>query len=238
MNKIKAIIVDDERSAREELKRAARKYVDIEIIAEAKNADEAQKTIEGLKPDLVFLDIQMSEVSGFELLESLNEVPEIIFITAYDQYAVKAFEVNALDYLMKPVRDERFAIAVEKIRERLNKKLESNSTQTDNQIFIKDGEECYFVRIGDIYLIESLHNYSQIYFEKKKACLKKSLNQWEELLDSEEFFRINRTQIINMQHIGQIHSKERGKLQIVLKTGQLLEVSSRQSVKFKNIKRI
>ncbi len=239
MNKIKVIVIDDERSSREELKRAINKYPDLEITGEAKNTDEAKKLIEALKPDLIFLDIQMPEKSGFDLLESLVEVPEVIFTTAFDQYAVKAFEINALDYLMKPIREERFTRAVEKIREKVNMKPASGiPAKPDRQIFIKDGEKCHFVWLNDIYLIESMDNYSRLYFENKKACLKRSLNQWEEILDPILFFRISRTQIINTQYIKQIHPVSKGKLQISLKTGELLDVSTRQSVKFKNIKGI
>ncbi len=239
MNKIRLIIIDDERSSREELKRAIKKYPDLEITGEAKNADEAKKLIEALHPDLIFLDIQMPERSGFDLLESLEEVPEVIFITAFDQYAVRAFEVNALDYLMKPIREERFTRAVEKIRERINTKLSATGPVTaDRQIFIKDGEKCHFVWLSNIYLIESFDNYSRLYFEDKMACLKRSLNQWEEILDPILFFRINRTQIINIQHIQQVNYLSKGKLQVRLKTGELLDVSTRQSVKFKNIKGI
>jgi two-component SAPR family response regulator len=111
MNKIKVIVIDDERSSREELKRAIKKYQDLEMTGEAKNADEAKTLIETQRPDLIFLDIQMPERSGFDLLESLEEVPEVIFTTAFDQYAVQAFEISALDYLMKPIREERFTRA-------------------------------------------------------------------------------------------------------------------------------
>jgi two-component system LytT family response regulator len=239
MYKIKVIIIDDERPSREELKRAIAGYPDLEVTGEAKNADEAKKLIEAQHPDLVFLDIQMPEGSGFDLLESLEEVPEVIFITAFDQYAVQAFEINALDYLMKPIRQERFTKAVEKARDRIKKQSEAGfPVKGDQQIFIKDGEKCHFVWLHDIYLIESLDNYSKLYFENKKACLKRSLNQWEELLDPGIFFRINRTQIINTKYIQQVHPQAKGKLQISLTTGELLDVSTRQSVKFKNLKGI
>ena len=236
MNKIKVIVIDDERSSREELKRTIKKYTDFEVTGEAKNADEAKELIESQHPDLIFLDIQMPEKSGFDLLESLEEVPEVIFTTAFNQYAVQAFEINALDYLMKPIREERFTRAVEKIRERINKKTTvRNPIIADRQIFIKDGEKCHFVWLSKIYLIESMNNYSRLYFEDKKAYLKRSLNQWEKILDPTFFFRISRTQIINTHHIRQVLPISKGKLQISLKTGELLDVSTRQSVKFKNL---
>jgi two-component system, LytTR family, response regulator len=239
MKTIKVVIIDDERSAREELKRALKTYQDFVLIGEAENADDGRSLIETETPDLIFLDIQMPEKSGFDLLESLDNVPSVIFTTAYDQYAVQAFEVNALDFLMKPVRDERFAKAVEKIRNRISTESSvKNSAAIDRKIFIKDGEKCYFVRLDEIYLIESLENYTKLYFQGKKALQRRSLRQWERILDGTIFFRVNRTEIINIRHIGEINKIAGGRLQVRLKTGELLEVSNRQTAKFKNINRV
>lgn len=230
MSKIRVIIIDDERSAREELKLALKKYSHFEIIDEAKNADEALEKITALSPDLIFLDIQMPEKSGFDLLESLDEVPEVVFTTAFDRYAVRAFEVSALDYLLKPIREERFAGAVDKILE----KLAAKQPPSDRQIFIKDGDKCYFVRLHDIYLFESMDNYSCLFFNGKKVAIKRSLNRWEQLLDEAHFFRINRHQIVHTGYIHKVRPLSGGRLGLVLKTGETLEVSGRQSVKFKN----
>ncbi|MDJ1498631.1 response regulator transcription factor [Cytophagaceae bacterium DM2B3-1] len=243
MKKIRVILVDDERSARAELRLALLPHSDFEIIAEASNADEAREQIETLQPDLLFLDIQMPEKSGFDLLESLNRVPLVIFTTAFDQYAVQAFEINALDYLTKPVREERFVKALERIRDRIwtdamvhqMTTAESTRLTADQQLFVKDGVHYYFIRVGDISLIESLENYSRIYFNSKKTYQKRSLNQWEELLDATLFFRISRTHIVNRSYIKDVHRLPKGKLQLELITGQRLDVSSRQSVKFKKI---
>ncbi|PSL43901.1 LytTR family two component transcriptional regulator [Chitinophaga niastensis] len=229
MKKIQVIIIDDERSAREEIKRALAPYPDFEVTGEAKNADEAKELIETKKPDLIFLDIQMPEKSGFDLLASLEDVPEVIFTTAYDQYALQAFDNNALDYLMKPIREERFTRAIEKIRKQF-----TDRATTDRRIFVKDRDQCFFIPLSDIYLIESVDNYARLYFNEKKVLLKSSLNQLEEKLDATIFFRINRTQLINAGFIAQIHAMPGGKLQISLQQGMRLEVSSRQSVKFKN----
>jgi two-component system LytT family response regulator len=171
----------------------------------------------------------MPEKTGFDLLESLDHTPTVLFTTAYNEYAVQAFEINALDYLVKPIREERFAKAIEKVRNNIG------IAPADRQIFIKDGEHCYFIRLNEIYLIESLDNYSRLYFREKKIVLKRSLRQWEHLLDANIFFRISRTQIINTNHIQEVHSASGGRLTVSLKTGQLLEVSGRQSIKFKNI---
>lgn len=229
MKKISVIIVDDERLARDEIKRMLMDYPDVAVLGEAGNADEAKHLIEKYNPQLLFLDVQMPGRSGFDLLEMLSDVPEVIFTTAFDQYAVKAFEANALDYLVKPIRDERFAKAMQKVKDKLS------VSPANQQIFIKDGNKCYFVNPADIYLIESMDNYAVLHFGNSKAFLKRSLNQLEEKLDPAVFFRINRAQIVNKAFIGQIHHLAGGKLNISLKTGRLLEVSDRQSVKFKTL---
>jgi len=234
MKKIKVIIIDDERLAREELKRALSAYNDFVLVGEAENADYAKELIENQKPDLIFLDIQMPEKSGFDLLESLNNVPEVLFVTAYNQYAVQAFEVNALDYLMKPIREERFSKAIEKARNTIKLKSSLDNVVTDRKIFIKDGEKRFFIRLDEIYLIESLENYTRLFFQGNKALQRRSLRQWEEILDETIFFRINRTEIINIKYIQEVNRTIGGRLEVKLKTGELLEVSNRQAVKFKN----
>jgi two-component system LytT family response regulator len=235
MKKIKVVIIDDERLAREEVKRALQFYEDFVLIGEAENADDAKILIETEMPDLIFLDIQMPEKSGFDLLESLDNVPAVLFITAYDQYAIQAFEVSALDYLMKPIREERFAKAIQKIREAINMKSSLNdSLAKDRKIFIKDGEKRFFIQLDEIYLIESLENYTRLFFQDKKALQRRSLRQWEEMLDKNIFFRINRTEIINTQYIQEVKTTFGGRLEVKLKTGELLEVSNRQSARFRN----
>lgn len=235
MKKIRVVIIDDERLAREEVKRALQFYEDFVLIGEAENADDAKILIETEMPDLIFLDIQMPEKSGFDLLESLDNVPAVLFITAYDQFAIQAFEVSALDYLMKPIREERFAKAIQKIREAINMKLSLNdSLAKDRKIFIKDGEKRFFIQLDEIYLIESLENYTRLFFQDKKALQRRSLRQWEEILDKNIFFRINRTEIINTQYIQEVKTTIGGRLEVKLKTGELLEVSNRQSARFRN----
>lgn len=235
MKKIKFIIVDDERLSREELKRALNDYEDFILLGEAENADDAKDLIEVNMPDLIFLDIQMPEKSGFDLLESLDNVPLVLFTTAYNQFAVQAFEVNALDYLMKPIREERFLQAIEKIRNAIRLKSSSSDSLTnDRKIFIKDGEKRFFIQLHEIYLIESLENYTRLYFQDKKALQRRSLRQWEEMLDENIFFRINRTEIVNINYIQEVKKTIGSGLEIKLKTGELLKVSNRQSVKFKN----
>ena len=236
MKTFKTVIIDDERLAREEVKRALKKYPEFVIIGEANNVDSAIILIEKEEPDIIFLDIHMPEKSGFDLLEELTTVPEVVFTTAYDQYAVKAFELNALDYLVKPLREERFAKTIEKVKQELIEKTEviSEVLPMHRKVFIKDGEKCYFVPLSEIYFIESLDNYARLYFGDHKAMIKSSLNLLENKLDTTVFFRANRSQIINIQYIKEIHPYFNNKLQITLTTDKKIEVSSRQSVKFKN----
>jgi two-component system, LytTR family, response regulator len=233
MTLIKVIVIDDERSAREELKSALLPHQDFMLMAEAADAEAAKVLIEKHKPDLIFLDIQMPEKSGFDLLDDLAEVPLVIFTTAHHQFAIQAFEVNALDYLLKPIRAERFTKAIEKVRTMIGQQSDLSIGAQSKSLFIKDGEKRFFVSMQDIYLIESLENYTRLYFQDKKALQRRSLRQWEETLDPNIFFRINRTEIINTQFIHTVNKNSKGQLEIQLKTGELLEVSNRQAVKFR-----
>lgn len=227
MKKIRVFIVDDERHARVELRRLIADIASLELVGEASNADEAEKLITILQPEVIFLDIQMPGRSGFELLEDLKMPPEVIFTTAYDQYAVKAFEISALDYLLKPIRTERFAQAIEKT------KLKLATGNACKKVFVKNGDGYLLVNWDSVELIESVENYARIYFEGKNAWIKSSLNQLEKLLDGSSFFRCNRAQLINLNYIGKIGNLENGKLKITLSTGQTVEVSERRSVLFK-----
>ncbi len=236
MKTFKTLIVDDERLAREEVKRALKKYPEFEVIGEASHVNAALDLIDTSVPDIIFLDIHMPEKSGFDLLEELTTVPEVVFTTAYDQYAVKAFELSALDYLVKPLREERFAKAIAKVKQELiaKTKIPSEVLPMHRKIFIKDGEHCHFIPLSDIYFIESIENYARLYFGKEKAMIKRSLNVLEAKLDTTVFFRANRSQIINTTYIKEIHPHFNNRLHITLTTGEIVEVSSRQSVKFKN----
>ena len=236
MRKFTVIIIDDERLAREEVKRSLGAYPEFEIVGEAKNYDEAKEQIETLKPELIFLDIQMPGRSGFDLLESLTEVPKVVFTTAFNEYAVKAFDMEALDYLVKPLRQERFALTIERIRKKLL--TEQPVDPSEKQVFIKDGNKCFFVQLKDVYLVESADNYARLYFNDQKVLVKRSLTQLEETLDSSVFFRINRNQIINTKFISHINNLEKGKLQVRLHKGEPMDVSLRQSVLFKSLNRI
>jgi two-component system LytT family response regulator len=234
--KIKALIIDDEKLARQELTHQLKDYADIEIAGEAENADEGIEKIETLRPDLIFLDVSMPEKSGFDMLEKLDQIPSVIFVTAYDKYAIKAFETNALDFILKPIRPERLQKAIEKASEEIERKNRATGALTANsQVFIKDGEKCFFVKVTDIFLLESAGNYVKVFFEKKFPLLHKSLNLLEEKLPPDMFFRANRQQMINLNYIQNIESYFKGGLHVTLKSGHTVEVSTRQAVRFKEL---
>lgn len=227
------MIIDDERSARAELKRMTSVFPELQLVGEAANADEAEVLISIQKPELLFLDIQMPERSGFDLLSSLDHVPYVIFTTAFDQYAVKAFEVNALDYLLKPIRSERLSLAVAKIQAKL-----STAQFPVHRIFVKDKDSYHFVSWDKVYLVESMDNYAKLFFEDKSVLFKSSLNQLQNKLDIRQFFRCNRAQLVNLNFIAQISTNSSSKITILLQSGEKVELSERQSAKFRAINKV
>jgi len=242
---IRAVIIDDERLARNELKKLLLEFPEIEIIAEAANANEGIEKIDSLSPDLIFLDIQMPGKTGFDMLAELDKAPDVIFTTAYDDYALKAFEVNALDYLLKPVEPRRLADALHKLHMDEHRDRETGTEEEiavnksllheTDQVFVKDGERCWFVKLADIRLFESVGNYAKIYFGTHKPLILKSLNALEERLDEKVFFRANRKHIVNLRLIEKIEPYFNGGLLLELKGGEKIEVSRRQTVKFKEM---
>ena len=239
---ITAIIIDDERLARNELKKLLEQHTEIQIIDEASGVDEGVVKIELARPDLIFLDIQMPGKTGFDLLGELEKAPKVIFTTAFDEFALKAFEVNALDYLLKPIDPNRLSDAIQKLQTELT--LEQASllggstrgplTEAD-QVFVKDGEKCWFVKLAEIRLFESVGNYAKVYFSSHKPLILKSLNALEDRLDEHVFFRANRKHIINLHWIEKIEPYFNGGLLVELKGGEKIEISRRQSVKFKEM---
>lgn len=235
----KALIIDDERLARNELKKLLADFAEIEVIGEAANASEGIEKIEQLAPDLIFLDIQMPGKTGFDMLTELDRAPHVIFTTAYHEFALKAFEVNALDYLMKPIEPKRLADALGKLeqaeeKENANVVSRGMLTETD-QVFVKDGERCWFVKLGEVRLFESVGNYAKVFFGTNKPLILKSLNALEERLDERVFFRANRKHIVNMRMIEKVEPYFNGGLLLDLKGGEKVEVSRRQAVKFKEM---
>jgi two-component system LytT family response regulator len=240
---IKTVIIDDERLARNELKKLLLDFPEIEVVAEAANATEGIEKIDSLNPDLIFLDIQMPGKTGFDMLAELDKTPFVIFTTAYDEHALKAFEVNALDYLLKPVEPKRLADAIQKLHVEEDKEPIDESDISTNksilnehdQVFVKDGERCWFVKLSDIRLFESVGNYAKVYFGPNKPLILKSLNALEERLDEKIFFRANRKHIVNLRLIEKIEPYFNGGLLLELKGGEKIEVSRRQTVKFKEM---
>jgi two-component system LytT family response regulator len=219
---MKALIIDDERLARTELKRLLTPFKDLQVVGEAVNAEDALEKINELKPDLIFLDIQMPGKTGFELLEELDSVPVVVFTTAYDEYALKAFEYNALDYLLKPIEPKRLEETVNKLIEKGRKKAavetDTETLTESDQVFVKDGDRCWFVKLEKIRLLESEGNYVRLFFEDNKPLILRTLNYLDERLDSKVFFRANRKHIINLKWVDSIEPWLNGGLLVSLKT--------------------
>lgn len=238
-----AIIIDDERLARNELKKMLALHPEIEIIGEAANADEGLRLISELNPDLILLDVQMPVKTGFDLLQELEKLPTVIFTTAYDEYAIRAFEVNALDYLLKPIDPKRLSDAVQKFlaideKETMFSENRSElrlSLSESDQVFVKDGEKCWFVKLAEIRLFESVGNYARVFFGPNKPLILKSLNSLEERLDPRTFFRANRKHIVNLRMIERVEPFFNGGLLLEIKGGENIEVSRRQAVRFKEM---
>ena len=233
---MKALIIDDERLARKELSTLLEKHEGIQVVGEAANADEAEERIAELKPDLLFLDINMPGRDGFQLLESLDHAPHVIFVTAYDEHALHAFQVNALDYLMKPIDPERLEAALNKLPQKGEGDVpQRDMLKADDQIFLKDGEKCWFVTLKDVRLFESEGNYVRVRFNDQKPLVLRSLNKLEEKLDPHVFFRANRKHIVNLKWVDNIQPWFSGGLMVKLKTGEEVEVSRRQAARFKDL---
>src|SRR5690606_35010474 len=239
---MRALIVDDERLARKELINLLSHHENVEIVGEAINVEDAKEKITSLNPDVVFLDIQMPEKTGFDLLEELDHVPTVIFTTAYDEYALKAFQVNALDYLLKPIEPERLAEALNKLEKKLADEPRREAGQQSNakltihdQVFVKDGDRCWFVKLATVRLFESDGNYIKVYFENFKPMIHKSLNALDERLDEKSFFRASRKHIINLGWVDGIEPWFNGGLVVTLKGGERIEVSRRQAARFKDM---
>ena len=234
---MRTIIVDDERLAREELKGLLAEYGDIEIIGEYKNTIEAKEAIERDAPDLVFMDIQMPGETGLQLLESMSNPPRTVFVTAYDEYAIKAFELNAYDYLMKPVDPERLSEVHKRLSEENKTPASvenSDVLRNGDKVLIKDGDKVWFIDVNDIRYYESEGNYVKVKFDTFRPLILRSLNSLEERMDEKMFFRANRKYLINLQHVVNIESWFNGGLQIELSCGTKIEISRRQTIKFKD----
>jgi two-component system, LytTR family, response regulator len=233
---MKAIIIDDERLARQELKTLLEAHRDIEVIAECADAAEAKSKISELKPDIVFCDIQMPGKTGLELAEEISGAIEVVFITAHDEHAIKAFELNAFDYLLKPVQADRLSETIRKLSVKEAAKGDNNSPLSEkDMVFIKDGERCWFVRLSDVRLFESEGNYVRVYFDNSRPLILRSLNSLEARLNEKQFFRASRKHMINMSYIASVEPWFNGGLNVKMKDGKEVEISRRQAVKLKEM---
>src|SRR6056297_1200542 len=241
--KIRTIIVEDEELARNLLKSFLKEVENIEVVAECENGFEGVKMINELKPDLVFLDIQMPKITGFEMLELLEHKPHIIFATAYDQYALKAFEYNAADYLLKPYSKERLLEAIEKVSERIQAEG-THSDVTDkindypkedylNRIVVKDRHKIHIIPADQIRYIESMDDYVLIYTKKGRYIKQKTMKYLEKALDPEYFVRIHRSYIVQVEEISEIQQYEKESYVVILHDKTKLKVSKNG---YKNLK--
>jgi two-component system, LytTR family, response regulator len=237
MSAINTVIVDDEKLAREELMYLLQGETDIKIVGEAQNVKEGIEKISQLNPQLIFLDINMPAQSGFDLLEALPNPPAVIFVTAYDHHAVQAFETDALAYLVKPVVPEKLRKALQTVKAELQKNTQQPTASLDNhsRVFIKDGERCYMVPVQDIALVEAVNNYCKVHFNGVAPLLHRSLQQLEDRLPRQFFFRANRKQLINIEHITKIDTYYKGGMLAEIDKKFQVEISQRQAVVFKDL---
>ncbi len=242
MKTTRTIIIDDERLAREELRSLLKEHQEIEIVAEAVNALDGIEKIKEFNPDLIFLDISMPGMNGFEMLKQLEDLPQVVFVTAYDEYALQAFENQALDYILKPIDPEKIVNVVRKISQENNyvdeqsfNDRKSRKLTAKDKVFIKDGEKCWFVELDTIRMMESDGNYVKVYFDTFRPMVLRSLNSFEDRLDNEVFFRANRKFIINLNHVVAIENWFNGGLKVELSKGEKIEISRRQAIRFREV---
>jgi two-component system LytT family response regulator len=231
---MRSLIVDDEPLARRELRRLLAEFSWIEIVGEAGDVTEAAARIEALAPELLFLDIQMPGGSGFDLLARLDPLPRVIFTTAYDHHAVQAFEVNALDYLLKPIETERLAMALAKVRSlQTEPAADAPPNAPLEQLFVRDGERCWFVPLREVSLFTAEGNYVRVLWSKARPLLGRPLQSLEQRLDPKRFFRANRRQVINLDFIESVELGVGGQLHVQLRDGPEVEISRRQARLFR-----
>jgi two-component system LytT family response regulator len=229
---MKAMIIDDEPPARRELRRLLTDFPWVEVVGEAGNVDQAEGMVESLLPDLLFLDIQMPGGSGFDLLSRLEHLPQVVFTTAHDEHAVRAFEVDALDYLLKPIDPARLAAALARVKIAHAARTPLPEAVLE-QIFVRDGDRCWFVPLREVRLLSSEGNYIRLSWGKTQPLLGRALAALEPRLDPNRFFRANRRQILNLDFIENVELGVNGRLHAQLRDGPEVEISRRQARLFK-----
>lgn len=230
---MKIFIVEDSRLARQELRTLLAAIPDADIVGEAAELAPAREAIEQLQPELLLLDVELPGATGFDLLDQLDHLPLVVFTTAYDQHALAAFERNALDYLLKPIAPDRLEAALAKARERLRAPAASApataSKGADDMVFLRDGERCWFVRLGDITGFEACGNYAQAWFDGQRPLISRTLTSLEEKLDPQLFFRASRSHLINLRCIQAVAPSSSEGYRVTLRDGHQVEVSRRQA---------
>jgi two-component system LytT family response regulator len=233
---IKAVIVEDSRLARLELKELLRAHPEVQVAGEAATVSQALELIRLNEPDLIFLDIHLPGGNGFELLEQLNQLPGIIFTTAFEQYALQSYDYETIDYLLKPIVPERLEKAIQKALSTLKTTDSTNNApRIPERIFVKDQHKAWLVALNDIRYFESKGNYTQVYFSGYSPLMLRSLQQLEGVLNPKQFMRINRQQIVGLGHVLQVAEASGNRLQLTLNDGTVIEVSRRQVSKFKEM---
>jgi len=250
---MKAIVVEDSRLAREGLVRMLKDYPELTVVGQADHAGSALTLVDETHPDVIFLDIHMPGGTGFELLEKLSYLPQIIFTTAYSEHAIRSFDFNTIDYLLKPISKERLTIAVNKLLARTNSNNNDTDTEDETQsdddknqtvkdpleghskLLVKDGDHCFLIRLDTIRYIESQKNYVQLFFENNKAFVKKSLNSIEARLPKSIFFRANRQYVVNLQEIRRIEESISDGFVVTMSDGKELEISRRNAIELKEL---
>ena len=234
--KLRTIIVDDERLARKELRLLLDDYAEIEVIGEARDLSETISLIKDKKPDVVFLDIQLRHENGFDLLEKVDPSFKLIFVTAFDEFAIRAFEINALDYLMKPVNPERLATAIERLSEdESREQIPLRKLEIEDRLFLEMGEKSRFLQLSDISHISASGDYTEVFMiGGNKNTVEKPLKEWEERLPERHFIRIHRSTIINLNEIESIETLTNRTMEVSLKNVErFFSVSRRFATKLK-----
>lgn len=230
---MEAVIVEDSELARFELEHQLKAYPQVKVVGHAGDMEAAVALIESAAPDVVFLDIDLPGGNAFNVLERLTQVPRIVFTTAFDAYALKAFAYNTVDYLLKPIEPQRLAQAIHKLTEAVPATPERRSL--DSPIFIKDGEHCFLVKPREVRVIEAVGNYSRVYFQNQSPLLCRPIGAIETQLAPEKFFRANRQYLVNLDFVEQIAPWSNGGLMLTLRGGLEVEVSRRQSARFREL---
>ncbi|WP_420456930.1 LytR/AlgR family response regulator transcription factor [Rubrivirga sp.] len=242
--RLRAVVVDDERLARVELRRLLAAHPEVEVVGEATSAAAARDLLDdlaqaGTPPDVLFLDVQMPRETGFDLLAGLGRAPSaVVFVTAYDDHAIRAFEVSALDYLVKPVSPARLAQTLERVASApppAPPPADAGPLLGEaDRVFVKDGERLHFVRLGDVRLFESEGNYVRLYHGAERPLVLRSLSALEGRLDPAAFFRASRKHVVNLAHVVGVEPWFKGGLRLVLEAGEAVELSRRQAQRFRD----